>query len=173
MANKFTNRVLGLQPTIAVVMEDSIWEYGKEKEKAKINIEELMILQEPGPATKKVRVTNGKVGQIKVEKTQNFIEMYLPDSLYTYPKEGEMEEADKQLFGAKKTTMKFVDSESKKMIRIVEAKTKLTIFVINGELKEENIKILGKYDDFDKNAKGKKEKHKNGLSPKSKEAALR
>lgn len=159
MANRYEKQVLGYS-TIAVVLEDNIWEYGKPKKKAKINIPLIMPLQEPSSAVKVVEIKNNKVGPVKVRETQNFIEIYLPDNLYTYPTEGDVKNANRTLFGAKKGNAadNGKNSATKKgLVRMVEKDTKLVITVVDGYALEENVKILFKFDDFDENNVGTKE----------------
>lgn len=192
MANKYEQSVLGF-PTIAVVMEDSIWEFGKKKEKAKINIPAIMPLQEPSSAVK--FVTKHKKGKLLVvPETQNYIELFLPDDLYTFPVEGGTKinpksgsfgnkvthgsgsAAESSSGGSKGTisgSSKAAKTKKKSLYRIVEKDTKLVIIVIDGYAVEENIKILFKYDDFDENNMGAKESGHHGLSTASKNAALR
>jgi hypothetical protein len=146
------------EPTIAVVLEDNIWEYGEKKKKAKINIPSLMPLQKIAESAVSLTVdTNDKVKQKKIEKTQNFIEIFLPDSLYTYPSEDKVKNKSQSLYGAKETNPanngtngKYVKS----MVRRVNKETKLVIVVVDGYVREENIKVLFKFDDYEEGRTG-------------------
>ena len=166
MANRYEKEVLGYS-TIAVVLEDNIWEFGKPKEKAKINIPLLMPLQEPSTAVKVVEIRNPKVGPVKVRETQNYIELYLPDNLYTYPTEDNVRNANRKVLDNAKKKLgastkissdeKTAKKKGNKLIRMVEKDTKLVITVVDGYALEENVKILFKFDDFDENNVGVKE----------------
>lgn len=175
MANRYEKEVLGYS-TIAVVLEDNIWEFGKAKKKAKINIPLLMPLQEPSSAVKVVEIKNPKVGQVKVKETRNYIELYLPDNLYTYPTEGDVKNANRTLFGAKKGNKADTGKNSatkKGLIRMVEKDTKLVITVVDGYALEENVKILFKFDDFDEDNVGYAEDSHHGVNKSDKAAATR
>lgn len=171
MASDYSNKSVTF-PTLAVVMEENIWEYGKEKTKAKINIPVLMPLQELAPTVSMKENLNSLVKDKKIEKTVNYVEIFLPDSLYTYPVEGNVKNKNQKLYGAKSTNK--LDngkngSKVKGMIRKVDQYTKLVILIVDGEARAENIKVLFKFDDYENENGGKK----NGVSQLTNKSALR
>ena len=80
MSSKYSEIATGMT-TLAVVIEDNIWEYGKKKKKAKINIPILMPLQEQVPTVTVVERYSKRIKKKKVEKTVNYLEIFLPDTL--------------------------------------------------------------------------------------------
>ena len=152
MASRYSKEILK-HPTKAIVLEDNIWEFGKAKEKAKINIPVLMPLQEPAETTKvTTRKTNKKIKNKKVERTVNYVEIYLPDSVYTYPTTADIPNDNPTLIGASKNNPKNTgeNGETKRgLTRIVKKNTMLTVLIIDSIALADNIKVLGKYDDYD------------------------
>lgn len=144
-------------PMIAVVLEDNVWPYGEEKLKAKINIPSLMPAQElPKKIVSFKEKTTALVEPVSIKHTQNFIEIFLPDELYTYPSENMEKNPSQSLFGAKSghalddgTNGKY----KKGLVRRVDKETKLVIIVVGGRVREENIKVLFKYDDYEEESK--------------------
>ena len=145
-------------PTIATVIEDNYWYYGKPKTKAKINIPAIMTLQEPAePTTFTEKKSNSRIKDQTVDKTVNYVEIFVPDSCYTYPSERKVKNDKKTLHGA---TADYIPEGKTKpldngtngekklaMVRVLPKNTRLTILFIDGEATIENIKVLGKFDD--------------------------
>jgi hypothetical protein len=145
-------------PTRAIVIEDNYWYYGKPKTKAKISIPAIMTLQErPEPISFIEKKSNSRIKDKTVDKTLNYIEMYVPDNCYTYPSETKAKNDHQTLHGATedyipeghtKPLDNGTNGEKKlKMVRVLPKNTRLMIVFIDGEARIENIKIIGKYDD--------------------------
>lgn len=158
MASKYSKNILKY-PTKAIVIEDNIWAFGKAKKKAKINIPALMPLQKPAETTLvTVKKTNKKIKNKAVEKTINYIEVYLPDSIYTYPTTAEITNDEATLKGASWSNPKRTEDNGqtkKALTRIVKKNTRLMITFIDSVAMADNIKILGKYDDYEEEKKKK------------------
>ena len=174
MASRYGTNVLKY-PTKAIVLEDNIWEFGKAKEKAKINIPMLMPLQEPAETTlMSVKKSNKKIKNKKVEKTVNYVEIYLPDSVYTYPTMGEVSNEDPTLYGAsEENPLNTGENGPKKkgLTRIVKKNTMLMIIFIDSIALADNIKVIGKFDDYEEEKK--KRGNTGGMSELTISSALR
>jgi hypothetical protein len=145
-------------PTKGIVLEDNFWNYGQKKTKTKVNIPVIMPLQEPAETTIKTeKKTNSRIKDTKVEQTVNYVEIYLPDFVYTYPTEEEIDNANKTLHGA---TSDYVPEGSdtpldngsngefvKGLARVVRKNTRLIIIFIDGQATPGNIKCIGGFDD--------------------------
>ena len=150
MSSKYSEIATGMT-TLAVVIEDNIWEYGKKKKKAKINIPILMPLQEQVPTVTVVERYSKRIKKKKVEKTVNYLEIFLPDSLYTYPENSWVKNPNQKLYGAKASH--YLDNgtngaKRKGLTRIVHALTKIVIVIIDNDAKPQNIKVISKFDDY-------------------------
>lgn len=156
MASKYSKNILKY-PTKAIVIEDNVWAFGKAKKKAKINIPALMPLQKAAETTLvTVKKTNKKIKNKKVEKTKNYIEIYLPDSIYTYPTVAEIKNDSATLRGASWKNPKRTDDNGqtkKALTRIVKKNTRLMITFIDSVAMADNIKVLGKFDDYEEEKK--------------------
>ena len=123
---------------------------------AKINIPMLLPGQEPAEITKYLRKkSNRHISDISEPEALNYIEIFLPDNMYTFPTDGDVANPHAKIKGAKKTNPKRTknNGETKEgLIRIVKKNTEIMLFFLNGELTYDNIKVLGRYDDFDKEA---------------------
>ena len=152
MASKYSQEIVKI-PTKGIVLEDNVWEFGKPKKKAKINIPALLPLQEPSEIVKKsVRKTNAGIVEKVVERTLNYIEIYLPDSLYTYPTDYEVENEEPEIRGASKENPKRTEKNGETkpgLVRLVKKNTQLMLIIMDAVAIEDNIRIIGKYDDFD------------------------
>lgn len=166
----FLKNIIG-HPIKGVVIEDNIWEYGKEKEKAKVYIMDLTPLQEPPEYIRFEEEKSGRIRDTEMEMTRNYIEMLLPDAVYTYPTEGMVENEEQTLFGATRDhplNDGTNGAEIEGMVRIVPAGTVLMVLIIDGNVREENIHVLYKQDDYDENS----EVH-HGETEHTRKAALR
>ncbi len=152
------------EPTIATVIEDSFWYYGKAKPKAKVNIQKVLTLQETVEPTLYTEIkSNSKVRDQQVKKTVNYIEMYIPDEYYTYPSEQKVKNDKQTLHGA---TADYIPEGHTKpldngkngekkltMARVIYKNTRFTVTFIDGEINEsengdnKSIKIIGRTDD--------------------------
>lgn len=163
--------------TKGVVIEDNIWYFGKPKEKAKVNIPTLLPLQEPSEITKFIKkASNIFIKDSSVQQTRNYIEIYLPDSLYTYPSEGDVENENPKIRGASKNNKKRTanNGETKEgLVREVKKNTEIMLFFIDGKVEHKNIKILGRYDDFDEEAALQYSNYGNKLSSSAKQSGTR
>lgn len=152
MANTYSTETLRY-PTKGVVIEDNIWEFGKPKTKSKVNIPVLMPLQEPAETTRETtKKTNPKIKNKEVSKTANYIEIYLPDSVYTYPTELELENENPTIRGASKKNPKRTEDNgetTKGLSRIVKKNTAVILVFIDGKADPGNIKCIGKFDDYE------------------------
>ena len=152
MASKYFDDIKGF-PTKGIVMEENIWPFGQFKEKAKINIPVLLPLQEPAETTKYVKKkSNAGIADREIEETHNYVELYLPDSIYTFPTEAEMENEECTIRGASKDNPKRTEENGETiegLTRIVKKNTELMLFIIDGIPKITNIKILGRFDDIE------------------------
>lgn len=153
MANSYSEEVLRY-PTKGIVIEDNIWAFGKPKTKTKINIPVLMPLQEKAETTKEtIKKTNSKIKNKEVEKTANYIEIYLPDSVYTYPTElDDLPNESPTIKGASKKNSKRTDENGetiKGLSRIVKKNTAVILIFIDGKADPGNIKCIGKFDDYE------------------------
>lgn len=153
MANKYSEDALKY-PVKGIVMEDNIWEFGKAKRKCKVNIPVLMPLQDPAETTKQVeKKTNAKIKDKTTDKTANYIEIYLPDSVYTYPTDTELENENATIKGASKSNPKRTadNGETKNSLaRVIKKNTAIVLIFVNGRCDPGSIKCLGKYDDYEK-----------------------
>lgn len=145
-------------PTKAIVIEDNYWYYNKPKTKAKVNIPAIMTLQEPAePTTFTEKKSNSRIKDQSIDKTLNYVEIFVPDSCYTYPREEKVKNDKKTLHGA---TSDYIPEGKTKpldngtngekklaMVRVLPKNTRLTIIFIDGEASVDNIKVLGKFDD--------------------------
>ncbi len=158
MASRYSKKILE-GPTKAIVIENNIWAFGKAKEKAKINIPALMPLQKAAETTTVTKKkTNKKIKNKVVEQTLNYIEIYLPDSIYTYPTTAEIVNDEATIKGASWKNPKRTDDNGqtkKALTRIVRKNTQLMITFIDGIALSDNIKVLGKYDDYEEEKKKK------------------
>lgn len=152
MANKYSMDALKY-PVKGIVIEDNIWEFGKPKTKSKVNIPILMPLQEPAETTIVTeKKTNKKIQNREIKKSANYIEIYLPDSVYTYPTELELENEEPTIRGASKKNPKRTETNgetTKGLSRIVRKNTAVVLLFIDGKADPGNIKCLGKYDDYE------------------------
>ena len=155
MASKYFEGIKGL-PTKGIVLEDSVWPFGQAKEKAKINIPVLLPLQEPAETTKYVKKkSNAGIMDRGVEETHNYVELFLPDSVYTFPTDAEVENENCTIRGASKENPKRTEENGETtegLTRIVKKNTRLMLFIIDGIPIADNIKILGRFDDFEEDA---------------------
>lgn len=140
-----------------VVMEDNIWYFGEPKEMAKINVPMLLPGQEPAEITKFIKKPSNRhiINVNNPPEALNYIEIYLPDNMYTFPTDGDVINKNPKIKGAKKTNPKRTknNGETKEgLIRIVKKNTEIMLFFLNGIPTYDNIKVLGRYDDFDKEA---------------------
>lgn len=140
-------------PTKGIVLEDNIWEFGKPKTKSKVNIPILMPLQEPAETTlETTKKSNSKIKDKEVKKSANYIEIYLPDSVYTYPTEVELENEKPTIRGASKKNPKRTDENGETidgLSRIVRKNTAVILIFIDGKADPGNIKCIGKFDDYE------------------------
>ena len=145
-------------PTKAIVVEDNFWYYGKQKTKTKINIPAIMSLQEPADTTTvSTKKTNKMIKDTYVQKTLNYVEVYVPDACYTYPTEEEIKNDKQTVFGATKDYIpegksKPIDNgingeKVTGMARVIRKNTRLIVIFIDGEATADNIKVLCKFDD--------------------------
>lgn len=139
-----------------VVLEDNIWYFGEPKEMAKVNVPMLFPEQEPAEIVKYIKKkTNRHIADEAAPEALNYIEIYLPDNMYTFPTDGDVVNPHPKIKGAKKTNPKRTknNGETKEgLIRIVKKNTEIMLFFLNGIPTYDNIKVLGRYDDFDKEA---------------------
>ena len=88
-------------PTIATVIEDNYWYYGKPKTPVKVNIGRLFTLQEKADPTTFIEVkSNSSIHDRPVQRTVNYLEIDVPDAYYTYPTEEKVKNNKKTLHGA-------------------------------------------------------------------------
>ena len=171
MASKYFDKIKGFT-TKGIVMEDSVWPFGQAKEKAKINIPVLLPLQEPAETTKYVKKkSNAGITDRGVEETHNYIELFLPDSVYTFPTDAEVENENCTIHGASKENPKRTEENGETtegLTRIVKKKTRLMLFIIDGIAIADNIKILGRFDDFEEEPEPQESNF--GAEPLTKEA---
>ena len=89
----------------------------------------------------------------EVEKTANYIEIYLPDSVYTYPTElDDLSNESPTIRGASKKNPKRTDENGetiKGLSRIVKKNTAVILIFIDGKADPGNIKCIGKFDDYE------------------------
>lgn len=158
MANGVYSEVTLSYPTKAIVIEDNYWYYGEPKTKVKINIPAIMALQEPVETTMFTeKRSNPRIVDASIDKTVNYIEVYVPDSCYTYPTEDMVNNNNKTLHGATSTYVpdghtKPLDNGTNgekvlKMVRILPKNTRLVVLFLDGEAKADNIVVICKYDD--------------------------
>lgn len=152
MSNTYSKETLRY-PTKGIVLEDNLWEFGKEKTKCKVNIPVLMPLQEAAETTKEtVLKTNKKIKNKTVNETVNYVEIYLPDSVYTYPTEADLENSEATVLGASKSNPIRTEKngETKRgLTRIIKKNTAIILIFIDGKADPGNIKCLGKFDDYE------------------------
>lgn len=145
-------------PTKAIVVEDNYWYYGKPKTKAKINIPAVMTLLDPSEPTSWIeKKSNKRIKDRTIEKTLNYVEIFVPDSCYTYPSENKIKNDKQTLHGATedyipeghtKPLDNGTNGEKKlSMVRVLPKNTRLMIIFIDGQAMVDNIKVIGKFDD--------------------------
>ena len=140
-------------PTIATVMEDNYWYYGKQKTPVKVNIGRLFTLPkekaEPttfienksNPIIHDQTINNGK-------KVLNYILIDVPDAYYTYPSERKVKNDKKTLHGA---TADYVPEGHSKpldngtngekklaMVRVLPKNTRLAIIFLDNNIGNEH-----------------------------------
>ena len=158
MSSPYSNKIIQY-PTKGVVIEDNFWYYGKPKTKAKVNIPAIMTLQEPSePIIITEKKTNGRIHDKEVDKTLNYLEMYIPDFLYTFPTEEDLANNNQTVFGAskkykhpiskKKMNSGKKGSTVKGMARVVRKNTRIIIIFLDGLAKAGNIICIGRLDDL-------------------------
>lgn len=176
MATRYSETIMQF-PTKGIVMEDNIWEYGKPKKKAKVNIPAMMPLQDPAETTVVTKKKSNKgIIDKSVDKTVNYVEIYLPDSVYTYPTESELENEEPEIIGASKKNPKRTEENGETktgLARIVKKNTRLIVLVIDGIAIADNIKVIAKFDDYEEEKLMKAAEFGGSISELTRESALR
>lgn len=141
--------------TIATVIEDNYWYYGKQKTPVKVNIGRLFTLQDMAEPTTFINIkTNPNIHDQTVQKTVNYVEIDVPDAYYTYPSERKVKNDKKTLHGA---TADYIPDGATKpldngtngekklaMVRVLPKNTRLAVVFIDNDLGNDNNRKDGK-----------------------------
>lgn len=120
-------------PEMGIVLEDTFWNYGDKKEKAKIGIPVLL----PMESRNSVSINKYK---------SNYIEAYIPDAYYTYPTNETLVNKDPEIRGQREDKLNGKKGTTiTGLTRMIPKGTKVIIVFIGGNISEP--KVIGKYDD--------------------------
>lgn len=137
---------------IGIVLEDNIWRYGDPKTKAKIYIPLLSPMESRDELSSTINIKRRIIKNAKLQNEKiNYIEVYIPDSIYTIPQEFDILNDDMKIRGAKKNDPRLDGTNGRyinNLTRIVPKNTRLLISFMDPS-DESEIKIIGKADDYE------------------------
>ena len=137
---------------IGIVLEDNIWRYGDPKTKSKIYIPLLSPMESREELSSTVNIKRRLIKNAKLQNEKiNYIEVYIPDNIYTIPQEFDILNDDMTIRGAKKNDPRLDGTNGRyinNLTRIVPKNTRLLISFMDPS-DESEIKIIGKADDYE------------------------